>query len=565
MRMFNTIKGKIPGFHTKGGLTPALVLGIGAGLLLTFGRILEAGGSLSHMGIGSLLQLLVCSMLFTAAGGVLFARIDYKKEVSQVQGKLIFSRRCFFLFWAGLFVCWIPVFLAYYPVIWAYDVGQQVPTVRGMIPTTQHPLLHTLYLDTVVRIGGRPGHYEPGMCLLSFSQMLAMSGMYAYGIEHTRRWGCSKWCRIALFGFFAFLPFHSILSVSMTKDVLFSGCWLICVLKLFELIDRPEAFFRSGKSMASFVLFLGLMLLLRSNAVYAFIPGMAVGIVVLRRLQWKRFAVLCLCGLCLYGSVEAILFSVMDAQKGYPQEPYCVPMQCLVGTALRHPELIPEYGSGELLMDVIPRDWFSEELERDFDPHLADPVKERWWRLEGEAFSPGHLLKVWVSYGIQYPLDYLDIWGTLTLGAWYPLDKTHGHIYDSYESERQGYLLTDYKNVPGIDMERPASRWPWLEGMYEKCATENLHEKIPVVSLVFAPASYCWLMLFCILLAWYRRRYRELLPLGLLFFYWCTVLLGPAVLVRYLYPVMVTVPFFLCRLRIRRSSSLNNPSDSVTM
>lgn len=549
--MLNTTNGRIPGLHIKRLWLYSLILGIGAGMLLAFGRILEAGGSLSRMGIGSLLEFLVYTALFTAAGRALFSRIDFKTEISRVQGEPDFSRRGFLLLWAGLFLCWIPVFLAYYPTIWAYDVGQQVPTVRGTIPTTQHPLLHTLYLDTVVRIGGRPGHYELGMCLLSLSQMLAMSGMFAYGIEYVRRWGCGKRCRGLLFCFFAFLPFNSILSVSMTKDVLFSGCWLLCILKLFDMTDRPEKFFCSRKKQISFVLFLGLMLMLRSNAVYAFVPGAVLGLLAFRRDWWKRYALLCLCGICLYGSINSILYSAMGAEKGYPQEPYCIPMQCLVGTALRHPELIPEYGTDELLMDVIPRDWFSEDLEKNFDPHLADPVKERWWRLAGEEFSPGHLLRVWVSYGIRYPADYLDIWGTLTLGAWYPLDKTHGHIYDAYETERQGYLLTDYKNVPGIDMERPAGKWPWLEGIYEKIATENIHQKIPVVSLLFAPASYCWLMLYGILLALYRQRYRELLPLGLLFFYWGTVLLGPTVLVRYLYPVMVTAPFFMCRLRIR--------------
>ena len=62
-------------------------------------------------------------------------------------------------------------------------------------------------------------------------------------------------------------------------------------------------------------------------------------------------------------------------------------MQCLVGTAIRHQELIPEYGTGQLLMEVIPRDWFTENLESSYDPHLVDPVKMRWWLIGRDEFA----------------------------------------------------------------------------------------------------------------------------------------------------------------------------------
>lgn len=535
----------------KRRLLYSLILGGFAGLFLTLGRAWEFGGSLKWMGIGSLLRIVAYSVLFTALNYVLLSKITIREE-NTFNKEEIFSRRWFFILWLGIFLCWIPVFLAYYPTIWAYDVGDQVPVIRGNVVTNHHPLLHTLYLETVVRIGSKPGDYELGMTLLSLTQMLGLSGMFSYGIEYTRRWGSGKWCRVILFCFFAFLPFNSILSISMTKDVLFSGCWMVCSLKLYDMIDNPEKFFHSKKKLISFALFLCIMLSLRSNAVYAFVAAAILGIFVLQRNWRKQFALLCLAGLFLYGGFQSCLFHIMKAEKGYSQEAFCIPMQCLVGTAIRHQELIPEYGTGQLLMEVIPRDWFTENLESSYDPHLVDPVKMRWWLIGRDEFDPVHLIKVWISYGMKYPADYLDIWGTLTLGAWYPFDETHARIYDNYEPERQGYLLTDYRNVPEMAMERPASKWPGLERIYEKVATENVHQRIPVISLLFAPATYCWIMFFALFLALYQRRYQELLPLGMLFLYWGTVLMGPTVVVRYLYPVMVTMPFILCRLTIRR-------------
>lgn len=547
------------------------VTGLVGGSLLEIGRILESGGTLHQFGPGNLARILICSLLLAVTCGFLLSHLAFSgaawsvgsaQSMGEFSEQTAFQRRYFLLLWLGILLCWLPVLLAYYPTLWTYDVDTQVPALRGIAPTTHHPLLHTLYLETLVQVGSSEGHYETGMLLLSLSQMLMMSGIFAYAIEKTRTWSCRRWVRILLFLFFALFPVNSILSISMTKDVLFSGCFLICFLKLYELAENPESYFaasrRSSRTIAFyaaphsvgritvFLLFGVLMLSLRSNAVYVMVVLLPVGFLLSKKGFRRSFGLLLLSLLCLYGGFQTLLYHAMGAEDGEAQEAYCVPMQCLVGTALRHPELIPEDETGQLLMGIVPRDLFSEDLSDNFDPHLADPVKERWRRMDPEDFDGIALLKTWVSYGLQYPVDYADIWGTLSLGAWYPLDTTHGHIYAG-----QGYLLTDFKAISVMQMERPASRLPWLRDLLEKIATENVQENIPVISLLFAPATYVWVMLFCIVLALYRRQYAQLLPLALLFLYWGTVLLGPCILVRYLYPVMVTVPLLLCRLQGR--------------
>ena len=60
--------------------------------------------------------------------------------------------------------------------------------------------------------------------------------------------------------------------------------------------------------------------------------------------------------------------------------------------------------------------------------------------------------------------------------------------------------------------------------------------------LLFAPALYWWLLLLYMVTALYRKRYRETLPAVFLAAYCLTLLLSPTVLVRYAYPLMVTVP-----------------------
>lgn len=536
-------------------LVSSFAPGLAFGLLMRLGAVLAAGGSIGAFGWKDLFIVLVYVVWFTSVCYVLLSFVSWRTEAGV--GERTFEKRRFFIIWLALFFAWLPAFLAYYPTIWAYDVPDQLPSIRGRTATTHHPLLHTLYLQTVVQIGSRPGNFELGMALLSLSQMLGLSGMFSYGIESTRSWGSGKLCRGLLFCFFAFFPVNPILSVSMTKDVLFSGCWLVLSVKLYDMADAPENFFASWKKQLSFVVFLCFMLALRSNAIYAFVPGIFLAVCLFGKLGksfQRKLILLAFGGIAASLILQGSLFVAMRAEKGEAQEAFCVPMQCLVGTAVRHPELVPEFGTGQELFGIVPRDLFPEKFEKGYDPHLADLAKMRWLSLSQEEFDPGELLKTWISYGVRYPADYIDIWGNLTLGAWYPLDVTHAQIYDKYEGPRQGYLLTDYKYVSEIGMERPPSKWPAMERLYEKIATENIHQKIPVISLLFAPASYCWVLFFCIVLALYRKRYLELVPLGLIFFLWATVMLGPTVLVRYLYPAMVMTPLVLSRLSIRLRS-----------
>ena len=541
-------------FREKRLLWFSAISGLGSGIAMELGRIWETGGSIRHFGMGSWLRILASGFLFAAFYGVLIFRLSHRREKEHAPSE--FRKKRFLAAWLGIFLCWIPAFLAYYPTIWSYDVSAQVPALRGVPPTTWQPLLHTLYLESFLQIGGCPGDYEVGMVLLSLTQMLAMSAMFAYAAEKAySSWG-RKASWIGMLVFYGLFPVNAILSISMTKDVLFSGCWLIGSVKLYELCDDPEVFFRSPRKLFSLVLMICLALSLRANTVYAFAFGVFAGVLFLSKGERKKFLCLGLLCVCIYWGGQGVLFHVMHAEKGNQLEPFCLPMQCLVGTALRHPELIPERGTGQMLMGAVPRDLFSDNLEDNYLPYLTDPVKERWRRMDLKDFDSADLVRAWIDCGVRYPTDVLDLWGTLTLGLWYPLDETHAYIYDG-EGERQGYLLTDFKNLEILEMGRPPSKWPWMEGLYEKIATENVHQENWMTAFFFAPAFYCWILFFCILLAWYQKRRSDIIVLGMTFFYWGTLMLGPAALVRYAYPVMVLVPVALSRFSLgKRLSSL---------
>jgi hypothetical protein len=92
------------------------------------------------------------------------------------------------------------------------------------------------------------------------------------------------------------------------------------------------------------------------------------------------------------------------------------------------------------------------------------------------------------------------------------------------------------------------SKLPALERVLEEIVNNNCFYKLPVVSNLFKPAFYCWTMFICALGFMYQRRKNMLLFTVFPFMYLGTLLLGPVVIVRYLFPIIVFVPVLVTLL-----------------
>lgn len=521
------------------GLTAGMLLAMGASVAKTDGLPWEKLPGLLGKGVLLGMVSMVCILLLFAAIPKIAEAMQECRVNRWLSAKAERHKRLYFpVLWGILFLAYVPAFLAYYPAVMAYDVTAQIDSAMLHQMTTHHPLLHTLYLAGVVQIGGTYGNYVPGMVLLSLSQMLIMSGIFAYAIAHTRRWGISELGRLLMLLFFALLPTHAILAVSTTKDVMFSGFVLLVLLKLYDMVYFGEAFFQKKMPSISFVICVILMLSLRNNALHALVVSLPFLYFLVKK-QGKRILALCALGIFGYFALNQGLIAATGASAGSGAEALSVPIQQLVGTAVTHDDELLDLEEDELIYGKLPR-----RLYHYYDPHITDGIKEVFTESYEQYTTEEKLdfLKLWVQVGLEYPRTYVDIFLALTLGYWYPPDVNHANIY---EGERQGYLLTDFHDIDSLGTKRPDSLWPSMERWYEQIATENVHQKIPVISLLFAPGTYTWALFFAIAYGLYRKRYGLVLPLVFLAAFFLTLLLGPTVLIRYAYPILVCTPFFL--------------------
>lgn len=449
-----------------------------------------------------------------------------------------------------IFLCWVPIFLAYYPSVFAYDAEGQLYQVLAGDYSTHHPLLHTLFLGAFFRLGIALGSCTVGMAVHSVVQMALMAGAFGWAIAFLYQRRVPGWVRILLFLFFAIFPANSVLAISTTKDVLFAAFVLLYTLCFYRMVcDQGQDTKFGGKARAFYIVFGVLMLLFRNNAVYAFLVSIPVVYAGLagkkrhggngarkRKIKEKTYLRMTLLVLVLFGVCSVSLKAVTRAQSGSPREMLSVPLQQMARTRVKAEEEIDPSLRQEL-EKYIPSEWVFAA----YNPHLADPVKNRAVIHD----DPGGMLRMWLKLGLEHPTIYIDAFLDNSLGLWYLWDTSHAQVYGIGTESGFGYLSTDNRAMPaGYEVEEN-SLLPGLRAFMEKIVSDNAYSRIPVVRLLFAPALYGWLLYLYLMTAWYRKKYRQMLPAVFPAVYCLTLLLSPTVLVRYIYPVMTTVPVML--------------------
>lgn len=463
------------------------------------------------------------------------------------------KRKCFWYSWLGIVVCWIPVFLAYYPAIMSYDFHRQsAEAYNGYIWfNDHHPLIHTFLIRVFLLLGDALGSYEIGMAIFSALQMLILAAVLAYSCNVIGRITLRVWPVVMMAVIYGILPVHPILAMSMTKDILFTAFFLLLVLLIWErrhLVSLQDGYAVSKRKRTvlwAAILLTGILtMLLRNNAVYAFVV-FAVFYVLISAGERLRIAILCaaivVCGMgCKAGIREA-----MDAGKGSTSEMFSVMMQQFARVGSRQSQVLTEEDY------VIINKYVPEELWSNYNPAIADSVKGMIAAYYYDAWKediPGMLVD-WVKIGVRYPNEYIDAFLALTSGYWFLDDVSHAEVLGYGADTNLGLLYTfNASNTDVFEGVESKSFLPGLLERYQKIVNGNSYYGWPVVSILFKPAFYCWLLLLVMVSWWYRKESQKQLLLLLPLLYLMTLVLGPVVNFRYIYPVMVVVPVLLAEV-----------------
>lgn len=430
----------------------------------------------------------------------------------------------FFVSWILIFLSFVIAFRAYYPGNATYDYwGQCNYYFFPELFTKHHPPLHSFIIFWAIKYGTDHGYLAE--TVYGWLQMAVFSFLIAACITFLLKLRIS-WPWIALVTlYFVLNPAIAIMSFTTTKDVFFSAAFLGMTVLSFFLCINPEKMFSKPVCLILFDSFVLLSCLFRNNAVYGIILADIVYIFVLRK-YWKKIILLLAIPIVCFLLIDKVVYSgIMGIGETEPAEALSVPTMQIATVVVNESDTLTDEE-----IEFIDKYLVYSTIEDRYNPRFADYTKLYF----NNEYYNGHKTEFWGNWlklGFKHPNAYISAFLTLNIQYWY---------WGADTIDR--YSLRTYIEIGDKNRSEETSLAPRALTFYQRIATYELMETHPILGLVFSLASSIWIVLICILILFFRKKYKMIPIVCPALFLLVTYLGGPVSNFRYIFPIMVIYP-----------------------
>lgn len=450
--------------------------------------------------------------------------------------------------WLIFFVGYIPMFLVFFPGICAYDAYIQLEQCVSHQFIDHHPFLHTLIINFFYSTGKALGNLNIGIALFVLLQMLLLSAAFAGCVSVLKKNGCKRGFVIALLLYFLLYPYHVYIALSITKAALFTAAFAPLCILLCVTLSKGRNSVKFAKEDWIIALLCFPTVAFRTNARYALMLVVAVLIVTVlfskNRKQYARVLISVGGGLAVSLAIIGVLYKAFNVVQGDRREMLSVPIQQLARTAYYHSDEL----SGEEMTEI--NGFILNEAWKDYDPVIADPVK-RNVNTNRILSSTQGMIKTYVGLLKIYPGEFVNAVLTLDAGYLYVADQTHLSVYG--DDFGLGFVQTRWADDMYSYGASKQSLFPKLRDRIERFLSENKLQTVPIIGILFTPGIVLWTYLYFGLWAIHNKRYHVLCALLLALAYIGTLIMGPTVQMRYIYPVWALLPMCMAAAGIDRN------------
>ena len=434
-----------------------------------------------------------------------------------------------------LFICYVPYMIIYYPAVINYDAANQIKEVMGVhtrymdsvvlinedvFITNFNPVLHTLLLGGLFKLGYNLGSVNFGLFLYSIIQVSFVIFTFSYAISFMYKQGVQTKYLLTSLLIFALIPVFPMYAMTTVKDVIFSCFILLLVIYIFKFIKYDV----SKKDYLVFFIIIVFMMLFRNNGIYILLLVVPFMIIALKDKRIGLSIVLVLSILTYIGYNKTLTYFEITGTS--VREALSIPFQQTARLVKYKDKIITS--EDRKIIDVI-LDY--DSLAERYDPNLSDDVKNKFNKYATSEDLTQYFM-VWFKYLIKEPIIYIDATLNNIYGYFYP-NTTQWYIYNKYNTklEEAGF---DY-HFNDLDLIR--------EGL---SAFGNAFPRIPFLGLIVNIGFTTWLYLFmlCVCILNKNKKYIFTLMPGFVLLLTCVA--GPAnTYFRYILPLTFTLPVII--------------------
>lgn len=485
-----------------------MLLSILLSIFLIVGNSFKKKGSFefitNHL-IIHIVTFLILIFIFYKVISFLFKKLDnIKWKESQEFNKIIkiFNKHPFLFCFIIILICWLPYIISFYPAILSPDPSYQIMQFfhidnkystysilldPSVIITNHHPVIHTLLLGSMVKIGTLLGSVNIGLFLYSIIQILILSSTLSYTIVFLKNIKIpTKYLLLCLI-IYALTPVFPFYSMSAVKDVIFGSLIILYIISIYQFMNKKEITF---KDMLKELLLMILIILFRNNGFHVILLSFPFLLFYKNKKQILMIFLLMLTFNITYNKVILPYFKITPSSI---REVLSIPFQ-------QTARYVNEYDSelSEKDKKIIDQVLEYDTLATRYNPELADPVKNKFNRYY-KSEDLKEYFKVWKKELFKHPITYIEATVHNTYGYFYPF-KTNWYFYHKYDTRivKKGF---DY-HYNSLSSER---------NFLTIIAT--IFPYIPVIGFLVNIGFNSWILLFMACYLIYQKKYKSLVVL----------------------------------------------------
>ena len=431
-------------------------------------------------------------------------------SISILQGKIVYSFDDYKTLIKNIIIVmllWLPLYIIFYPGIFSYDVHRQIGYY-----TTWQPLFHSLIINFFYNLFQ---NRNIGIGIYTFFQMLVFAGSISYELLLLHRMKVKRIIIIMLLLFFSLLPAYSILSISTTKDILFSSFFILLVTSIvYKNLD--ELNFYKRKIYIIYMISLIMISLLRNNGLYIAILFIFISILIKSNKRIRKINFITL--LIITISSLSLLF-VLHPMIGHENEKYSAVYQQM-GYIYNNSHI--NNIDKEKIKDYIPD-------VGGYNYYLADFIKDTG---VGYKDRKGFLL-LSIKLFTKYPVESIESFLRTNQGYWYLFDTSSTNIYNT------GYFFIIFREGLGVSYNKTFKNI--RDNILDIIINNRFKYFFPIVVLMNM-ALYTWIIIFLFGKSFVNNKNKTIEVFSLIILLYITLLLGPCVLNRYALPSISSIP-----------------------
>lgn len=432
------------------------------------------------------------------------------------------NKKIFLISFCVIIICWCPFFLTYYPGLLTGDSIAQLNIILGNFHklSDHHPLIHTFFMAIPYNIGFFISNSKTfAVSCITMTQMIIMALIYAYFITYLKNRKISKTILYIIIGIYAVIPVFGFYSITLWKDILFSGLFLLFVIELAKILEKEKIIF---KDLISFIVISILMILFRSNALYLYIFSVPFILFTFRKYFKPVFISICIV-LLVYFSIKGPIFQMMGVTKSSSAEYLAIPLQQIGRMAYKEDSFSKkEKKQLSKLMRI-------EDMKMAYDPIIVDGIKFHP-NFDISYFNDhkSEYLLLWMNLVKKHPNTAIEAYLCSTLGYWYP-NFNYWSVAKGVDPNDIG--LKTYSKTPNL-----------FTSFFEKYKSHDL----PIVGMAWSIGLCFWFILYCAVICYLNKSHKYLLLYVPILGLWLTMMVASPVAgeFRYVFAAFTTLPLY---------------------